>query len=79
MKEPMSIEEFAAALYEKYCEGVGGVAFNGDRLPAWSQFAADPSKTKQAQAWLVVGAEARRLVAAEALRLDAPPDLTAGG
>ncbi len=61
MNEPVFLEEFTAALYEKYCEAVGGFAFNGDRLPTWSQFAVDPSKVKQADAWRAVGAEAQRL------------------
>lgn len=40
-----------AELYECYCVAVDGKAFNGDTLPIWSVFRADPTKTKQADAW----------------------------
>lgn len=49
--EKPSIEEHADMLYSVYCDAVGGVAFNGDPLPAWADFAADPNKQKQADAW----------------------------
>lgn len=42
----------AERLYETYCKSVGGVAFNGDPLPDWKTFHDDPSKQKQANAWL---------------------------
>lgn len=48
------METFAGELYEKYCEAVGGKAFNGDPLPDWKTFRADPSKTKQSDAWVAV-------------------------
>lgn len=41
----------AAFLYETYCAEVGGKAFNGDPLPSWEEFSADPAKQKQADAW----------------------------
>lgn len=44
------IESIAENLYETYCVAVGGVAFNGDTLPNWKAFSADPKKTKQADA-----------------------------
>ena len=62
MSQPLFLEELAAALYEKYCVSVGGVAFNGDTLPNWSAFAADEKKKKQADAWRDVAAEAMRLI-----------------
>jgi hypothetical protein len=43
----------ASELYRVYCDAVGGVAFNGDPLPDWETFVADPSKKKQSDAWLV--------------------------
>ena len=46
--------EFAGRLYESYCESVGGLAFNGDRLPSWEELKADPSKTKIVRAWTAV-------------------------
>ena len=45
-------EIVANELYTTYCAAVGGVAFNGDPLPAWAEFAADESKSKQSEAWL---------------------------
>jgi len=46
------IEQIAGELYTAYCEAVGGVAFNGDPLPSWSTFRADPKKGKQSDAWI---------------------------
>ena len=43
----------AKKAYDAYCEAVGGVAFNGDKLPSSEEFFNDPSKQKQANAWLV--------------------------
>lgn len=34
-----------------YCEAVGGVAYNGDKLPTSQEFFTDTSKEKQANAW----------------------------
>lgn len=48
------METLAGQLYEAYCEAVGGKAFNGDPLPKWEQFRADPSKKKQSDAWVKV-------------------------
>lgn len=45
----------AGLLYDAYCKAVGGVAFNGDPLPDWDTFRADPAKQKQVDAWLAVG------------------------
>jgi len=50
----MDIEELADKLYTVYCAAVGGKAFNGDPLPAWSTFRADPTKRKQSDAWMIV-------------------------
>lgn len=44
-------EKLAEAAYNRYCESVGGVAFNGDPLPLWKEFSADEKKIKQAHAW----------------------------
>lgn len=56
------VEELAGKLYTKYSEAVGGVAFNGDPLPNWEEFSEDEAKTKQADAWRLVAAEACKLV-----------------
>lgn len=41
--------------YAIYCHAVGGVAFNGDKLPNWEEFSKDPSKSKQCAGWRAVG------------------------
>jgi len=45
-------EKTAGLLYETYCTAVGGKAFNGDPLPGWKEFRADPKKIKQSDAWV---------------------------
>lgn len=35
-----------------YCAAVGGKAFNGDPLPSWTEFSADPAKATQAGGWI---------------------------
>lgn len=47
------IEKLAGEMYDAYCDAVGGLAFNGYPLPAWSEFGSDPSKQKQANGWRV--------------------------
>jgi hypothetical protein len=51
VKTLANLEELTQIAYESYCNSVGGKAFNGDPLPSWKEFAADPAKFKQAQAW----------------------------
>lgn len=41
----------AHKIYDKYCDAVGGVAFNGDPLPKADEFFNDPTKQRQAVAW----------------------------
>lgn len=55
-------EIVANELYTAYCEAVGGAAFNGDPLPDWETFAADPAKEKQSSAWLAVAVRAISLL-----------------
>jgi hypothetical protein len=47
-------EEIAEFLYEKYCDYVGGTAYDGSLLPNWLTFQADSNKAKQANAWRCV-------------------------
>jgi hypothetical protein len=57
------LEELAGLLYDTYCAEVGGIAFNGDPLPKWPEFRADPAKQKQSNAWVAVASAAlERLV-----------------
>lgn len=51
-------EYIAHELYRAYCEAVGGKAFNGDPLPSAEEFFADPTKEKQANAWLAAADQA---------------------
>ena len=55
-------ELVAEELYETYCTAVGGVAFNGDALPNWKAFRADPSKKKQSDAWMAAAGRAMSLL-----------------
>lgn len=55
---PSRAEVTASHLYTIYCAAVGGVAFNCDPLPTWAEFAADPFKAKQANAWRAVATAA---------------------
>jgi len=48
-------EHLACMAYTVYCQAVGGVAFNGDKLPSWEEFKRDPKKQKQVAAWIAVG------------------------
>ena len=57
-----NIEEIAGQLYETYCQAVGGKAFNGDPLPTWKEFRADPAKQKQSEAWIQVAQKAVEIV-----------------
>ena len=50
------VESYAEVFYTKYCESVGGKAFNGDPLPTWKDFVADPRKRLQASAYLTAAA-----------------------
>lgn len=59
-RQPRALEgtkavDYAKQAYETYNKAVGGVAFNGDPLPSWDEFAADESKQKQVGAWIAVG------------------------
>lgn len=41
-------QAMAEEMYAAYCIAVGGKAFNGDSLPDWDTFYADPSKRNRA-------------------------------
>ena len=58
--QPNQIESKAEVLYTTYCGAVGGKAFNGDPLPDWKDFASDPKKQVQADAWRIVARLALR-------------------
>lgn len=54
----MNKQKLAQLLYETYRAAVGGVAHDGNPLPTWVDFRADPAKAKQADAWEAVAVEA---------------------
>lgn len=57
---PDLTDELNAGLaYEAYCRKVGGKAFNGDPLPDWDSFRADPKKKPQSDAWVEVASTLR--------------------
>jgi hypothetical protein len=47
------LEQLTGVAYDTYSDAVGGVAYNGDKLPDWDEFGDDPNKTKQADAWRI--------------------------
>lgn len=58
---PETTEQVAEKLYSVYCAAVGGKAFNGDALPDWKTFRADPAKQAQSDAWVAVAQTAEDL------------------
>lgn len=58
----MNPEDLAPFLYNRYCDAVGGKAWNGDNLPMWAEFRADPTKKKQSDAWVAAAAEAIKVL-----------------
>lgn len=59
MDAHQDIIDLAEHLYRTYCVSVGGKAFNGDPLPDWKTFSADPTKEKQVKAWIATANAAR--------------------
>ncbi len=37
--------------YDAYCKSVGGVSWNGDKLPTWDEMCLDEKKQKLVVAW----------------------------
>lgn len=63
LEKPFNPEQLANILYTHYCYRVGGKAWNGDPLPDWATFRADPYKERQADAWVAVATKALDLLA----------------
>jgi len=53
-----NLEDFAGQLYERYCQAVGGKAYDGKPLPLWKEFRGDESKRVQSDAWVRVAESA---------------------
>jgi hypothetical protein len=76
MNSPQA-ENLAGVLYTAYCKAVGGKAFNGEPLPDWQTFKADPQKYKQLCGWIAVAVTAEihgRELLADYLRSQ-PPEI----
>lgn len=50
----MNKQDLAKKLYDAYNDAVGGVAWNGDKLPGSEEFFKDETKSKQSLAWVSV-------------------------
>lgn len=68
-----NIEEIAGRMYSAYCAAVGGTAFNGDPLPDWPTFRADPEKRKQSDAWVAAAKAACTFEDDEGVEYNVPP------
>ena len=55
-------ETTARAMYDAYCDAVGGKAWNGQPLPKSGEFFTDPSKEKQADGWRAAARAAENLL-----------------
>ena len=55
-------DTLAKVMYDAYCTGVGGIAFNGDKLPSSDDFFADTAKEKQINGWRVAADAARAFI-----------------
>lgn len=62
MDGKLTINGLAEEIYETYCEGVGGKAFDGTALPSWTVFSKDPEKAKQTRGWLAAAWKARHTI-----------------
>lgn len=62
METECCMDTLASKLYSAYSEKVGGVAFNGDPLPTWEEFKANPEKEKQVIGWMQVALEAKAIL-----------------
>lgn len=66
-------EDTARRFYDDYTSAVGGIAFNGEKLPSAEEFFEDETKQKQANAWRTVAGNAlEHLHAAGVLVTDEP-------
>ena len=56
------MKKLAMALYDEYCEKVGGKAYDGRPLPTAKEFFEDDTKIKQARAWMAAASKALELI-----------------
>ena len=58
-KHPHStMKRVAMAMYDAYCEQVGGKAWDGRPLPTAKEFFADETKQKQVMGWFAAASKA---------------------
>lgn len=67
-------ERAARLFYDNYTAATGGIAFNGDKLPAADEFFEDPTKQKQANAWRVVAGNSVELLHNAGVLVEGPPE-----
>ena len=56
------MKKLAMALYDEYCDKVGGKAYDGRPLPTAKEFFADDTKAKQALGWMAAASKALELI-----------------
>lgn len=57
-----TMKNLAMAMYDEYCKGVGGKAYDGRPLPTAKEFFADDTKTKQQNGWLRAASKAIEII-----------------
>ena len=56
------MKKLAKAMYDEYCDKVGGKAYDGRPLPTAKEFFADDTKAKQARGWMAAASKALELI-----------------
>lgn len=57
-----TMKKLAMAMYDEYCAGVGGKAYDGRPLPTAKEFFSDETKQKQARGWFRAASKAIELI-----------------
>lgn len=57
-----TMELIAMAMYDEYCEKVGGKAYDGRPLPTAKEFFDDDTKAKQVRGWMAAASKALELI-----------------
>ena len=57
-----TMKKVAMAMYDEYCAGVGGTAYDGKPLPTAKEFFADKTKERQISGWLRAASKAIEII-----------------
>lgn len=57
-----TMEKLAMAMYDEYCEAVGGKAYDGKPLPTAKEFFDDATKAKQQRGWFRAASKALEII-----------------